>query len=274
MIVYLIIQLALLRTCTRPTLTLVSLLAVLLFPTSVTIQHAVRRHALWCRHPIARFSFASAAALLGLTPSDLDEGKSQISHGETVRETANMISFLTEVIGIRDDLFIHEGHEYQEMVAKAVQQGYEEKVLVQRPIIVNLQCDRDHPTQSMADLMHVSSLFGGLDKLKGKKIAMCWAYSPSYGKPLSVPQAIITLLPRFGCEVVLAHPEGYELLPDIVAEASKCAASGGGAFKQVKTMEEAFKDADVVYPKSWAPFWVMEKRVEVLRKVCILDDVM
>ena len=68
----------------------------------------------------------------------------------------------------------------------------------------------------MADLMHVASLYGGIEHLKGKKIAMCWAYSPSYGKPLSVPQAIITLLPRFGMDVVLAHPEGYDLLPDIV----------------------------------------------------------
>ena len=53
-----------------------------------------------------RFSFASACNLLGLEVQDLDEGKSQIAHGETVRETANMISFMADVIGIRDDMYI------------------------------------------------------------------------------------------------------------------------------------------------------------------------
>ena len=49
-----------------------------------------------------RFSFASACNLLGLEVQDLDEGKSQVAHGETVRETANMISFMADVIGIRE----------------------------------------------------------------------------------------------------------------------------------------------------------------------------
>ncbi len=175
-----------------------------------------------------RFSFASAATLLGLTPQDLDEGKSQIAHGETVRETANMISFLPEVIGIRDDVFVGEGHEYMKEVAASVEQGFADGVLPQRPSVVNLQCDRDHPTQSMADLLHLAQVFGGLDALRGRRIAMTWAYSPSYGKPLSVPQGIVALMARFGMDVVLAHPEGYDLLPEPLAVAGKFAAASGG----------------------------------------------
>ena len=94
-----------------------------------------------------RFSFASAASALGLTLSDLDEVKSQIAHGETVRETANMISFSTEVIGIRDDMYPGEGHTYMLEVAEAVEQGFKEGLLPSRPALVNLQCDLDHPTQ-------------------------------------------------------------------------------------------------------------------------------
>jgi ornithine carbamoyltransferase len=71
-----------------------------------------------------RFSFASASNLLGLAVQDLDEGKSQIAHGETVRETANMISFLTEVIGIRDDMFLGAGHTYMLEVAEALDDGF------------------------------------------------------------------------------------------------------------------------------------------------------
>jgi knotted carbamoyltransferase YgeW len=212
-----------------------------------------------------RFSFASASSLLGLTTMDLDESKSQVAHGETVRETANMISFLTEVIGIRDDMFVGEGHEYMWEVSQSVEQGYRDGVLPQRPAVINLQCDRDHPTQSMADLLHLLKTFGGFEALKGKKIAMTWAYSPSYGKPLSVPQGIITLMTRFGMEVVLAHPEGYDLQPETLEIAARHAAQSGGSFKKVNSMEEAFAGADIVYPKSWAPYSVMEKRTKLLR---------
>ena len=118
---------------------------------------------------------------------ELDESTSQIAHGETVRETAAMISFLTEVIGIRDDMFLGEGHKYMTQVSDALCEGSTKGVLLQRPAVVNLQCDLDHPTQSLADLRHLISTFGGVEALKGKKLAMTWAYSPSYGKPLSVP---------------------------------------------------------------------------------------
>ena len=210
-----------------------------------------------------RFSFASACNLLGLEVQDLDEKKSQIAHGETVRETANMVSFMADVIGIRDDMFIEEGHKYQKTFMDALDEGYEKGILEQRPTLVNLQCDVDHPTQSMADLLHVIHEMGGVENLKGKKVAMTWAYSPSYGKPLSVPQGIIGLMSRFGMDVVLAHPEGYEVMPEVEEVAKKNAEKSGGTFTKTNSMAEAFKDADIVYPKSWAPFAAMEKRTNL-----------
>ncbi len=212
-----------------------------------------------------RFSFASAASALGFTLSDLDEEKSQIAHGETVRETANMISFLAEVIGIRDDMFLGEGNKYMREVGDALTDGTQQGVLHRRPSIINLQCDVDHPTQSLADLAWLKKHFGGLDNLRGKKIAMTWAYSPSYGKPLSVPQGIIGLMTRFGMEVSLAHPEGYGLIPEVIDVARKNAAQSGGKFEVVNSMEEAFQGADIVYPKSWAPYHVMQRRTELLK---------
>jgi knotted carbamoyltransferase YgeW len=210
-----------------------------------------------------RFSFASAANLLGLEVQDLDEGKSQVAHGETVRETANMISFMADVIGIRDDMYIGKGNTYMREVSHAVKVGYEEKVLEQRPTLVNLQCDIDHPTQSMSDMLHLINHFGGVENLKGKKIAMTWAYSPSYGKPLSVPQGIIGLMTRFGMDVSLAHPEGYEVMPEIEEIAKKNAAANGGSFTRSNSMADAFDGAHIVYPKSWAPFGAMEKRTNL-----------
>ena len=210
-----------------------------------------------------RFSFASACNLLGLEVQDLDEGKSQIAHGETVRETANMISFMADVIGIRDDMYIGKGNAYMHEVADSVEQGNKDGILEQRPTLVNLQCDIDHPTQCMADMLHIIHEFGGVENLKGKKLAMSWAYSPSYGKPLSVPQGVIGLMTRMGMDVVPAHPEGYDVMPEVEEVARKNAEKSGGTFTKTNSMEEAFKDADIVYPKSWAPFAAMEERTEL-----------
>ena len=213
-----------------------------------------------------RFSFASACNLLGLEVQDLDEGKSQIAHGETVRETANMSSFMADVIGIRDDMYIGKGNTYMHEVVDAVTAGNKDGVLEQKPTLVNLQCDIDHPTQVMADALHLINLFGGVENLKGKKLAMTWAYSPSYGKPLSVPQGVIGLMTRLGMDVTLAYPEGYEVMEDVVEVAKKNAAEQGGKFEITNSMAEAFQDADVVYPKSWAPFKAMEERTELYGK--------
>lgn len=213
-----------------------------------------------------RFSFASACNLLGLAVRDFDEGASQIAHGETVRETATMISFMADVIGIRDDMYIGKGNAYMREISRAVEESHRQGVLEQRPTLVNLQCDIDHPTQCLADMLHVINVFGGVKKLRGKKLAMTWAYSPSYGKPLSVPQGVIGLMTRFGMHVTLAHPEGYEVMGHVEEIARQNAASGGGSFTTTRSMAEAFRDADIVYPKSWAPFAAMEQRTGLYEK--------
>ena len=210
-----------------------------------------------------RFSFASACNLLGLEVQDLDEGKSQIAHGETVRETANMISFMADVIGIRDDMYIGKGNTYMHSVVNAVTEGHRDGVLEQKPTLVNLQCDIDHPTQVMADTLHLIHEFGGIENLRGKKVAMTWAYSPSYGKPLSVPQGVIGLMSRFGMNVSLAYPEGYEIMDDVVDIARRQSEQSGGSLTISHDMKEAFRDADIVYPKSWAPFKAIEERTEL-----------
>jgi knotted carbamoyltransferase YgeW len=212
-----------------------------------------------------RYSFRAACNLLGLGTEELDEATSQVAHGETVRETATMISFLTEVIGIRDDMFLDVGHRYMSEVADAVEESRREGVLAQRPAVLNLQCDLDHPTQSLADLRHLVDRFGSLEALRGMKLAMTWAYSPSYGKPLSVPQGVVALATRFGMDVVLAHPPGYELAEEPLAAAREFARASGGSFAVTGSMDEAFAGADAVYPKSWAPMAVMRERTRLLR---------
>ena len=212
-----------------------------------------------------RYAFKSACNVLGLVTEEFDEGTSQVSHGETVRETAVMIGFLSEVFGIRDDMFLGEGHLYMTEVAKSLADAHREGALFGRPTVINLQSDLDHPTQSLADLRHLAGHFGGLAGLQGRKIAVTWAHSPSYGKPLSVPQGVIGLVSRFGMHVRLAHPPGYSLSDEPLAKAAEFARESGGSFEITDSMDEAFEDADVVYPKSWAPLAVMQERTNLVR---------
>lgn len=212
-----------------------------------------------------KYSYAAAANMLGLEIEDLDEKKSQIAHGETIMETVNMLSFLTRAIGIRDDIYLGVGHEYMKEVARAADWGFQNGVLDQRPSVINLQCDQDHPTQSMSDLLHLTNYFGGLDKLRGKNLTMSWAYSPSYGKPLSVPQGVIALLPRFGVNVTLVYPKDYNLIPEIEAYAGREAKKNGSMFRVSHDMKEAFENADIVYPKSWASYATMKQRTKLLK---------
>ncbi len=141
-------------------------------------------------------------------------------------------------IAIRHDLVPYEGNAYLREVA----------LHADAPVI-NLQCDVDHPTQTLADLMTLREQRGS--NLRGLRVAVSWAYAPSYAKPLSVPQGLASLLPRFGMDVVVAHPPGWRLMPQVMEKAEEAASQSGGSIRYTEEMDEAFAGADVVYPKSW-----------------------
>lgn len=202
-------------------------------------------------------AWAGAAARLGMHPVIVDGSSTQVSHGETAVETGAMLGMNAHAMGIRHDLILGEGNTF----IRDIQQGIDDYLHATddtRAVpIVNLQCDVDHPTQTLADLLWLEDNF---DDLAGRKITVSWAYSPSYAKPLSVPQGLITLLTRVGADVTLAHPPGYQLTDAAMAAASANAANGG-SFRLVDDMDEAFRDADVVYPKSWGAHDLMVERV-------------
>ncbi|MCP4224787.1 MAG: knotted carbamoyltransferase YgeW, partial [Actinomycetia bacterium] len=201
-------------------------------------------------------AWAGAASRLGMQPVIVDGSSTQVSHGETAVETGAMLGMNAHAMGIRHDLILGEGNSFIRDVKTGIDDYLTATDNPRRVPIVNLQCDVDHPTQTMADLMYMEEKFGNL---AGRKIAMTWAYSPSYAKPLSVPQGLITLLTRFGAHVTLAHPEGYQLTESTMAAAAGNAANGG-SFRAVDDMDEAFADADIVYPKSWGAYDLMVER--------------
>lgn len=185
-----------------------------------------------------RNAFEAGMTQLGGHAHYLDAEKTQVAHGESPKDMGVILSRYGHGLAIRHDLVPYEGNAYMREVAR----------WADIPII-NLQCDVDHPTQTLADLMTMRERRG--QDLRGLRVAVSWAFAPSYAKPLSVPQGLLMLLPRFGIDVVLAHPPGFDLMPEVVKRAEEAAATGGGKITYADDMDAAFEDADVVYPKSW-----------------------
>jgi len=191
-----------------------------------------------------RNAFEAGATQLGAHAHFLEPGSLQISHGESAKDTGIILGRMGHAIAIRHDLILGVGNRYMREMAEHSDVP-----------ILNMQCDIDHPTQTLADLMTIQERFG--KNLRGKKIAVSWAYSPSYAKPLSVPQGLISLMPRLGLEVTLAHPPGYDLMPEEVERARAHAREAGVKFEIVHSMDAAVEGADIVYAKSWGAYELM-----------------
>lgn len=206
-----------------------------------------------------RNAFEAGMTQLGGHAHFLDADVTQISHGETPADTGRILASMGHGICIRHDLVLNEGNKYMREMAAAADVP-----------IINMQCDVDHPTQTLADLLTIREKFG--NDLSGLKIAVSWAFAPSYAKPLSVPQGLITLMTRFGMQVSLAHPPGYDLVERTVEAAKANATKSGGSFEIVDDMDAAFKDADIVYPKSWGVYDLMLARQAARTKEEIVDN--
>ena len=203
-----------------------------------------------------RNSFEAGITQLGGHAHFIDSSTSQIAHGESAKDTGIILSSYGHGIAIRHDLIPGEGNSYMREVAK-----YAEKP------VINMQCDIDHPCQTLADLMTIREIHG--KNLRGLKIAVAWTYAPSYAKPMSVPQGLIMLMTRFGLDVTLAHPPEYTLMKDTMQIATENARQNGVKFEVVDNLEAAFRDADIVYPKSWgieSLFHEPQKALEISKR--------
>jgi ornithine carbamoyltransferase len=196
-----------------------------------------------------RNSFEAGITQLGGHGHFLTADAMQVSHGESPKDTGIILSRYGHAIAIRHDLIPGEGNAYMREVARWADVP-----------VINMQCDVDHPCQTLADLMTIREKLGA--DLRGKKLAVTWAYAPSYAKPLSVPQGLIMLMPRFGMDVTLAHPPEYSLMPQTLEAARRNAAKAGTTFEVTADMDAAFAGADVVIPKSWGCLETMGARPE------------
>jgi knotted carbamoyltransferase YgeW len=210
------------------------------------------------------YLFYSACNLIGLEVQKFAENKFKYVHGETAREMLNLISPFAQIIGICDFTQVGAGQSYMSEAGKILDESTINGYLFNRPSIINLLGDIDNPVQTLADLQHLKNYFGGYDNLKGKKLALSWAYSSNCGKPLSFPQGILSLMTKSGMNVSLAYPPGYNLMPDIIELAKKNVMSNHCTLEITDSMGDAVNDADIVCPLYWDPFSVYIARSELL----------
>jgi ornithine carbamoyltransferase len=199
-----------------------------------------------------RNAFEAGMTQLGGHAHYIDANTSQISHGESPRDMGIILSSYGHGIAIRHDKVPGEGNVYMRSVAEHA-----------KVPVINLQCDEDHPTQQLADLMTIEERFS-TRSLEGMKVCVSWAFAPSYAKPMSVPQGLALLLPRFGANVVIARPPEFRLMTHVMERANTLAAKGGGSITEVEDMDDGFEDADVVYPKSWGAEHLFSNEREAL----------
>lgn len=225
------------------------------FATGVLHDHILRAKTLYMlffeESTRTRNSFETGMTQLGGHAIWLTPKATQIGHGENAKDTGMVLSSYGNGIAIRD-CRTGIGNQYL----------YEMAQYADAPII-NMQDDVDHPCQAMADLFTLMELFGR--DLRGRKFVISWTYAPKYVRPLSVPQSLVWLMPRFGMDVTLAYPPGFQLMPDIVGMAQEQARKYKTAFEIVEDpngMDIAFKDADVIYAKSWGPLLTTTDKVE------------
>ncbi len=185
-----------------------------------------------------RASFEAGMAQLGGHAQFIESRTTQISHGDTAKEIGEIFGRYMDGIAIRHCDW-GDGNKYIREVAAA-----------SRVPVLNMQCDVYHPFQILADMMTIMEKFGR-DGVRGKTINVSWAYAASYQKPISVPQSLVLLMTRYGMNVRLTHPPEYKLMPEILDQAKDNARQSGGSFEIGHDFDAGFKDADVVYPKSW-----------------------
>ena len=186
-----------------------------------------------------RTSFEAAMTQLGGHGIYFAPETMQISHGEGAKDTAKVLSGYLQGIAVRYCTY-GEGNRYLEELRQHSSAP-----------IVNMQCDVYHPAQILADYFTITEHFG--ENTRGLKLGVSWTYAPNYMRPVSVPQSLILMMPRFGIDVTLAHPPEFKLMPHIIEKAQENAKAAGVKFNITHEMDEAFQDADVVIPKSWGP---------------------
>ena len=169
-----------------------------------------------------RFSFDMAARQLGGTSIVTNAGEMQLGRGETIADTARVLSRMVDVIMLRSNL-----HDTLEALANSASVP-----------VINGLTDISHPCQVLADIMT-------FEERAGKPVAgSCWAW---LGDGNNMANSLIEAASVLGFDLRLGVPHGYD--PDTAVMATACAR--GGSIDLVRSAAAAVEGADVVVTDTW-----------------------
>lgn len=195
-----------------------------------------------------RAAFEAGTELLGGHAPFIDVSTTRIAAGEAVKDVAKMYERYGHGIGVR---ILDSAIDYKYGVGNRFVNEYAQYSDVP---VINMACCTYHPTQGLADLMTVRENLG---KIQGKKSVIMWGYSKKFRGRCSIQEEAL-IMTRFGMDVVLAHPPGFEVDPKILDDAKTNAAEGGGSFEVSHDYKSALEGAHVVFPRNWASTSLLE----------------
>jgi N-acetylornithine carbamoyltransferase len=234
-----------------------------------------------------RVSFATAMFKLGGQALDIngesawsfEYGDGAVMDGSTiehVKEVAPVLSRYCNAIAIRCSELVTKSAEsakvgdWETAKQDIVLSGFAKYATVP---VINMESNVYHPCQGLGDAMTIKEKFG---QTQGKKYVLTWAYHPK-ALPMATPNSQMLAACDLGMDVVIAHPEGWDLDPEILSIADKRAQQSGGSFAIENNMEAALADADVVCAKSWGALkyyghWDEEKQLRAQYKNWIVTQ--
>ena len=185
--------------------------------------------AIYMTKPSTRTRLASetAVAHLGGTPIFIRGDELQLGRGETIADTARIISGYCSALIVRTfaQADVNELGEHSSIP------------------VINALTDDDHPTQLLADWLTIRETFG--KDISGRKFVYL-------GDGNNMSHAWLTMGAIMGAHVVVATPSGsWAPDADVVAEAQKIAARNGGKIEVLNDPEVAARDASVLYTDVW-----------------------
>lgn len=224
-------------------------------------------------------SFTAAATELGghaqyLQPTSMSKLKTKTQAGETIEDAANVISQYMSGIGIRimETALSHygEGHQLIREYAKHA-----------KVPVINMADDVCHPCQSLSDLLGWAEWFsGGIDNvdfncLKGKKLLVTWAHG-SLARSWNSPQGSLLLASRFGMDITIARPDGYDMDLKIYEKIKANCSENKSTFSIINDADSGYEGAEIVYSRNWISpnayqNGQFEKELEINKALCFKD---
>ncbi len=161
---------------------------------------------------------------------------------EHIREAARVMSRYVQALAIR--AFPKYTESWESNRREPIHEGFIRESTVP---VINMESSLHHPCQSLADILTITEKIG---EPKREPIVVSWGWHVN-PLPMAVTNSIFVEAAKFGMEVRLAHPPGWELDPQIMAKAKSLATAAGGSVKVYNDLNEALPGARAVYFKSW-----------------------